>query len=45
MGHSDGQWRQFSGDQIGAMLGVWLFRKYKHAERPIGVSFTARFAM
>lgn len=29
-------WRQFTGDQIGVMLGVWLFRQYKATGQPLG---------
>lgn len=29
-------WRQFTGDQLGVIFGVTLFRQYKAAGKPIG---------
>ena len=29
-------WRQFTGDQLGVIFGITLFRQYKAAGKPIG---------
>lgn len=33
---SSGQWRIFTGDQLGVMFGVWLFRQYKAQGQSLG---------
>lgn len=33
--HNRGKWNQFTGDQIGIMLGAWIFQQYKTPGRDV----------
>ncbi|GAA6013575.1 hypothetical protein JCM10207_004779 [Rhodosporidiobolus poonsookiae] len=32
---SSGDWRIFTGDELGALLGAWAFERYRQSDRPV----------